>query len=119
MAQHGLMRSRPAELVPNTLRIISARMDYLPPNAGFAQTLQDPTLGYIWPIRARTRLSQINSSTLKKLGEKIEQEIGQLGFRPFVDSAPVLERPLAGKSRTRLGGQAFPFIKRARGILVF
>ncbi|MDP1103379.1 DUF1730 domain-containing protein, partial [Klebsiella pneumoniae] len=47
MARHGLMRARPHELLPGTLRVISVRMTYLPANAAFARTLQDPTLGYV------------------------------------------------------------------------
>jgi len=47
MASHGMMRARPAELHPGTLRVISVRMDYLPPQAGFALNLKDPNLGYI------------------------------------------------------------------------
>ena len=33
MARHGVKRSRPAELLPGTTRVISVRMDYLPPKA--------------------------------------------------------------------------------------
>jgi epoxyqueuosine reductase len=47
MARHGMMRARPHELLPGTLRVISVRMNYLPFEAGFAATLRDPTLGYI------------------------------------------------------------------------
>lgn len=47
MARHGMMRARPHELLPGTLRVISVRMNYLPANAAFASTLKDPTLGYV------------------------------------------------------------------------
>ncbi|WP_421165198.1 QueG-associated DUF1730 domain-containing protein, partial [Aeromonas dhakensis] len=47
MARHGMMRARPHELLPGTLRVLSVRMNYLPFEADFAATLRDPTLGYI------------------------------------------------------------------------
>ncbi len=40
MARHGMMRARPHELLPGTLRVISVRMNYLPANAAFARTLK-------------------------------------------------------------------------------
>ncbi|PMN93266.1 tRNA epoxyqueuosine(34) reductase QueG [Enterovibrio norvegicus] len=98
MARHGMMRARPQELVEGTIRVISARMDYLPPNAGFAKTLDDPTLAYISRYALGRDYHKLIRNRLKKLGERIEQEVGQFGYRPFVDSAPVLERPLAEKA---------------------
>src|SRR3990172_28848 len=48
MQRHGTRRSRPAELLPGTIRVISARMDYWPRRARDAtHTLSDPTLGYV------------------------------------------------------------------------
>lgn len=98
MARHGMMRARPDELFPGTLRVISARMDYLPPNAGFALTLNNPNLGYISRYALGRDYHKLVRNRLKKLGQRIEQEIGNLGYRPFVDSAPILERPLAQKA---------------------
>ena len=46
MARHGSKRSRPQELLPGTLRVISARMDYLPPDTGMVDVLNDPTKGF-------------------------------------------------------------------------
>lgn len=98
MAQHGMMRARPDELLPNTIRVISARMDYLPENASFAKHLSDPTLGYISRYALGRDYHKLIRNKLKALGEKIHQECEQLNFRPFVDSAPILERPLAQKA---------------------
>ncbi|NKF49877.1 tRNA epoxyqueuosine(34) reductase QueG [Shewanella sp. WXL01] len=100
MATHGMMRARPAELHPGTIRVISARMDYLPPNAGFATNLADPNLGYISRYAGGRDYHKLMRQRLKKLGEKISSHCESLGsskhnFRPFVDSAPILERPLA------------------------
>jgi epoxyqueuosine reductase len=98
MARHGMMRARPAELLPGTVRIISVRMDYLPPEALFAANLADPTQAYISRYALGRDYHKLVRNQLKKLGQKIEQEVGQFGYRPFVDSAPILERPLAQKA---------------------
>src|SRR5881394_1620974 len=47
MAEHGTRRSRPADLRPGTARVISARMNYLPPAANAQQILDNPTIGYV------------------------------------------------------------------------
>ncbi|QYJ79464.1 tRNA epoxyqueuosine(34) reductase QueG [Shewanella acanthi] len=103
MASHGMMRARPAELHPGTLRVISARMDYLPPEAGFATNLADPNLAYISRYAGGRDYHKLIRARLKKLGDKITETLQKQGFnstdfRPFVDSAPVLERPLAQKA---------------------
>ncbi|ACR67641.1 tRNA epoxyqueuosine(34) reductase QueG [Edwardsiella ictaluri] len=98
MARHGMMRARPAELLPGTLRVISVRMNYLPPSAAFASTLKDPTLGYISRYALGRDYHKVLRARLKKLGEMIQAYCGELRFRPFVDSAPLLERPLAAKA---------------------
>lgn len=98
MAAHGMLRARPAELLPGTLRVISVRMDYLPAKAGFATNLSDPTLGYISRYALGRDYHKVLRQRLKQLGERISTVVTELGFRPFVDSAPVLERPLAAKA---------------------
>ncbi|RVU33221.1 tRNA epoxyqueuosine(34) reductase QueG [Rheinheimera riviphila] len=98
MAQHGMMRARPAELLPGTLRVISVRLDYLPKAAGFATNLADPTQAYISRYALGRDYHKIIRQKLKQLADKISSVQGEFGFRPFVDSAPVLERPLAAKA---------------------
>ncbi|MCW8335071.1 tRNA epoxyqueuosine(34) reductase QueG [Vibrio sp. SCSIO 43135] len=98
MERHGMMRARPAELLPGTIRVISVRMDYLPPEAQFASNLSDPNQAYISRYALGRDYHKLIRNQLKKLGQKIEQEVEQLGYRPFVDSAPILERPLAQKA---------------------
>ncbi|MHC6528504.1 tRNA epoxyqueuosine(34) reductase QueG [Vibrio proteolyticus] len=98
MARHGMMRSRPDELLPGTIRVISVRMNYLPPEAEFASNLSDPTQAYISRYSLGRDYHKLVRNQLKKLGQRIEQEVGQFGYRPFVDSAPILERPLAQKA---------------------
>jgi epoxyqueuosine reductase len=98
MAKHGLMRARADELVPNTISVISARMDYLPSDAKFAQTLKNKDKAYISRYALGRDYHKLMRKRLKQLGEKIEQYCQQFNFRPFVDSAPILERPLAEKA---------------------
>ncbi|NOI68331.1 tRNA epoxyqueuosine(34) reductase QueG [Vibrio sp. 99-8-1] len=95
MARHGTMRSRPDELLPGTLRVISVRLDYLPPEAQFSSDLRDTNQGYISRYALGRDYHKLLRNQLKKLGQKIEQQVNELGYRPFVDSAPILERPLA------------------------
>lgn len=98
MEKHGMMRARPDELLPGTLRVISVRMDYLPDDAQFAANLEDKDLAYISRYALGRDYHKVLRKRLKQLGDKIKNEVGELGFRPFVDSAPILERPLAEKA---------------------
>ncbi|AVH27691.1 tRNA epoxyqueuosine(34) reductase QueG [Vibrio diabolicus] len=98
MARHGMMRARPNELLPGTVRVISVRMDYLPPEALFASNLANKNHAYISRYALGRDYHKLVRKQLNKLGKLIEQEVGQYGYRPFVDSAPILERPLAQKA---------------------
>lgn len=98
MARHGMVRARPQELLPGTLRVISVRMDYLPQNAAFATNLKDPQQAYISRYALGRDYHKVIRKKLKQLAERIESSGLRLGYRPFVDSAPVLERPLAQKA---------------------
>ncbi len=98
MAAHGMKRARPDELVPGTLRVISVRMDYLPPDASFAQHLKDNKIGYISRYALGRDYHKLLRKKLKQLGEKITERLAGTQYRPFVDSAPVLEHALAEKA---------------------
>ncbi|GHF02197.1 tRNA epoxyqueuosine(34) reductase QueG [Thalassotalea profundi] len=98
MESHGLMRARPAELAPGALRVISVRLDYLPSDARFAQTLQDKDKAYVSRYALGRDYHKLMRKRLKKLGEQIKDYCANLNYRPFVDSAPILERPLAEKA---------------------
>jgi epoxyqueuosine reductase len=96
MQRHGLRRSRPEELVPGTLRVISARMDYLPEGQAEAEAvLADPQLGYISRYALGRDYHKLMRTRLQKLADRIEAEVGRFGYRVFTDSAPVLEKALA------------------------
>ena len=99
MARHGHKRSRPGELEPGTLRVISLRMDYLPPSgADPRRVLEDPQLGYVSRYALGRDYHKVLRKRLQKLAERIEAAIGPFGYRAFSDSAPVLEKPLAEKA---------------------
>ncbi|WOH39605.1 tRNA epoxyqueuosine(34) reductase QueG [Thalassotalea fonticola] len=98
MARHDLMRARPDELLPGTLRVISARLDYLPTQAKFAKILKQPKHAFVSRYALGRDYHKLMRNRLKQLGQKIEAYCHSLNFRPFVDSAPVLERPLAEKA---------------------
>ncbi len=98
MARHGLMRTRPDELVPGTLRVISVRLNYLPQNAQFSKILKDKNLAYISRYALGRDYHKLMRKRLQQLGQKIAQHCQSFNCRPFVDSAPVLERPLAEKA---------------------
>lgn len=99
MSRHGRLRTRPAELVKNTLRIISVRMDYLPPAAmDMQQILEQSDKAYISRYALGRDYHRVMRNRLQKLATMMTQEIGDFGYRVFVDSAPVMEKPLAEKA---------------------
>jgi epoxyqueuosine reductase len=96
MSRHGRMRSRPAELVPGTLRVISVRMPATAPDARpAAEVLGDPGKGYIARYALGRDYHKVLRSRLARLASRLEAEFGAFGHRAFVDSAPVMEKPLA------------------------
>jgi epoxyqueuosine reductase len=99
MAKHGSKRSRPAELVEGTLRVISVRMDYLPPEAESSEAvLEKPETAFISRYALGRDYHKVLRKRLQQLANKIAAEISDFGYRVFVDSAPVLEKPLAEKA---------------------
>ncbi|WP_143870336.1 tRNA epoxyqueuosine(34) reductase QueG [Catenovulum sediminis] len=99
MSKYGMMRARPAELHPGSVRSICVRLDYLPQDAEFAATLKKSEKAYISRYAVGRDYHKVVRNKLKQLGQKIEAETElNTGFRPFVDSAPILERPLAEKA---------------------
>lgn len=98
MSKHGLKRSRPALLIPETIRIISVRMDYLPPDTSLIEVLQNPSKAYISRYALGRDYHRLMRNRLKKLTDKISSEMTDPSHRVFCDSAPVLEKAIAEKS---------------------
>ncbi|WP_287029535.1 tRNA epoxyqueuosine(34) reductase QueG [Pseudomonas sp. UBA6310] len=95
MAAHGTKRSRPDELVPGTLRVVSLRMDYLPGDTRMSQRLAEPQSAYVSRYALGRDYHKLIRKRLQQLAERIQAEIGPFGHRAFVDSAPVLEKAIA------------------------
>ncbi len=99
--------------------MISVRMNYLPANAAFASTLKNPKLGYVSRYALGRDYHKLLRNRLKKLGEMIQQHCVSLNFRPFVDSAPILERPLAEKAGLGWTGKHSLILNREAGSFFF
>ena len=140
MAKHGIKRTRPAELVPNTLRVISVRLDYLPPTAVDSEAiLKNREKAFISRYALGRDYHKVLRNKLQKLCEKIQAELpnysqensgsensGSVNFnldnfeyRVFTDSAPVLEVALAEKAGLGWRGKHTLLINKDRGSWFF
>lgn len=96
MARHGKRRSRPADLVPGTVRVISVRMNYLTEDPDDIDAVLDRRqLGFVSRYALGRDYHKLMRKRLQRLADRIEQQVGAFGYRAFVDSAPVLEKALA------------------------
>ena len=98
MEKHGEKRTQPTHLMPETLRIISARMDYLPANTSMLSTLRNPNQAYIARYALGRDYHRLIRKRLNTLAKKMNDEITPHGYRAFCYSAPLLEKPLAEKA---------------------
>lgn len=120
MARHGTKRSRPGELQPGTLCVISARMDYLPDNLRDGwDVLDEPDAGYVARYALGRDYHKLMRTRLQKLADRIAQHVGPFGYRAFVDSAPVLERALAREAGLGWIGKHTCLINRHAGSWFF
>jgi len=99
MQRHGTDRSRPHELEPGTIRVISATINYWPEkNEGYIETLSDKRQAYVSRYALGRDYHKLVRKRLQKLADNIQTKVGEFGYRVFTDSAPVLEKALAEKS---------------------
>ncbi len=120
MTAHETRRSRPADLLPGTVRVICARMDYMPVGVTDADTvLADPSLGFISRYALGRDYHKVMRNRLRRLGDRIEQAIGRYHYRVFTDSAPVLEKPLAEKAGLGWIGKHTNLLHREAGSWFF
>ncbi len=120
MHRHGTRRSRPSELIPDTLRVISVAMDYLPePQQSIEQALTRSDIGYISRYALGRDYHKVMRKRLVKLAKRIRQSAGSLGYRPFCDSAPVMEKPLAEKAGLGWIGKHTNLLSRDSGSWFF
>lgn len=120
MQRHGRKRARPDELVPGTIRVISARMDYLPPAASDAEdVLANAELGYISRYALGRDYHKLLRRRLAQLAEKISAQCAGTQYRAFVDSAPILEKAFARDAGLGWIGKHTNLINRSAGSWFF
>jgi epoxyqueuosine reductase len=125
MAAHGLKRARPAELVPGTLRVVTARMDYLPQGTGPGWQAVE-WVGLARPEQAQISIyargrdyHKVMRQRLQKLADLLQADVGPCGHRVFTDSAPVLEVELAARSGLGWRGKHTLTLHREAGSMFF
>ena len=120
MAKHGAKRARPGELVPGTLRVITARLSYSPPRARDSwSVINDAERAFISRYALGRDYHKVLRGKLQQLAEKIAAEVGEFRHRVFTDSAPVLEVALAAKSGLGWRGKHTLLLSREAGSLFF
>jgi len=120
MARHGLKRARPAELQPGTIRIICARMNYFPADAGDAgAALADPHRAYVSRYALGRDYHKVLRNRLQQLIDRMRAAFGDYAFRAFTDSAPVLEVAAAAKAGLGWRGKHTLLLDRSAGSYFF
>jgi epoxyqueuosine reductase len=120
MARHGTARARPAELVPGTIRIITARMNYWPADTENPETvLDDSERAYVARYALGRDYHKVLRARLQRLADRITEEVGEFGYRVFTDSAPVLEVALAAKAGIGWRGKHTLLLTREMGSYFF
>ena len=125
MASHGMKRARPAELVPGTVRVISARLDYLPQDApenwrAREHMRQGEAGAAVVSVYARGRdYHKVLRARLQRLADRIAEAAGPFGYRVFTDSAPVLEVALASHAGLGWRGKHTLLLSRQAGSMFF
>jgi epoxyqueuosine reductase len=120
MAKHGSKRTRPATLVPGTLRVISARMDYLPAQAAdSAAVLDNRNQAFVSRYALGRDYHKVLRRRLQQLAERIAEAAGEFNFRVFTDSAPVMEVELAAQAGLGWRGKHTLLLSRSAGSFFF
>jgi epoxyqueuosine reductase len=119
MARHGAVRARPAELVPGTVRVITARMDYRPDAADSEAVLADGAKAFVSRYALGRDYHKVLRARLQRLADRIAAEVGGFGYRVFTDSAPVMEVELAARAGLGWRGKHTLLLAREAGSLFF
>jgi epoxyqueuosine reductase len=120
MAIHGAKRSRPAALIPGTVRVIAARLNYHPPHARDSRAvLADGDLAFISRYALGRDYHKVLRSKLRRLAARIEAAVGEFRYRVFTDSAPVMEVELARKAGIGWRGKHTLLLSRGAGSMFF
>ncbi len=120
MARHGVRRARPQALVPGTVSVISARLDYSPAQAASSEAvLADPSKAFISRYALGRDYHKVLRAKLKQLAQRIAAEAGEVAFRVFTDSAPVMEVELARRAGLGWRGKHTLLLSREAGSMFF
>ena len=120
MQKHGTMRTRPQDLAPGTVRVLSVRMDYWPADSANAESvLADSTRGYVSRYALGRDYHKVMRQSLARLAEATARRIGPFGYRVCVDTAPVLEKALARNAGLGWIGKHTNLIARDAGSWFF
>ena len=120
MAKHGTRRTRPTELVPGTLRVISVRMNYMPPKTRNSwEIIKDGKKAFISRYALGRDYHKVLRKRLQKFADKISAEIGNFNYRVFTDSAPIMEVEWAQKSGLGWRGKHTLLLSREAGSMFF
>jgi epoxyqueuosine reductase len=120
MEKHGTRRTRPAELVAGTRSVVVVRMDYLPePHEAMWSALDEPARAFVSRYALGRDYHKVMRQRLQKLADRIDEAVGGFGYRVFVDSAPVLEKPLARKAGIGWVGKHTNILSRDAGSWYF
>jgi len=120
MARHGARRARPAELVPGTLSIITARLNYTAPGSRDAwSVLEDPSLAYVSRYALGRDYHKVMRARLQQLADRMTAQLGAFPYRVFTDSAPVMEVSLAQHAGLGWRGKHTLLLSRDAGSLFF
>ena len=124
MARHGTARTRPDELVPGTLRVISVRLNYQPPEARDSwEVIEDTEAAFISRYALGRDYHKVLRAKLQKLADRIESALpdaaANFRYRVFTDSAPVMEVALARKAGLGWRGKHTLLLTREAGSMFF
>jgi epoxyqueuosine reductase len=119
MARHGTKRTRPAELIAGTQRVIAVRMDYLPDEPDPAALLEQPAMAFVSRYALGRDYHKVLRQRLQRLAGQIAAVVGPFGYRAFVDSAPVMEKALAAMAGLGWIGKHSNLLDREAGSWFF
>ena len=119
MAKHGVRRTRPAELVPGTLRVISVRMNYMPVAKDSWQVIRNGNMAFVSRYALGRDYHKVLRARLQKLADKITAAAEHCNYRVFTDSAPVMEVEWAQKSGLGWRGKHTLLLSREAGSMFF
>jgi epoxyqueuosine reductase len=120
MAKHGAKRARPTELVPGTVRVIAARLNYLPRDAADSwSVIRDADRAFVSRYALGRDYHKVMRRRLQHYAERIEAAVGVYSYRVFTDSAPVMEVEIARKAGLGWRGKHTLLLTRDAGSMFF